>query len=480
MSCVEVNDIFDQLFDENKRLINELLFAKKCLKILLEFKTFVDFISIKFKTILESNETKKFEKLSEKVDEEIKRAKRFQRRPEFTENVDQSGESTDEEFDPKDDVNDSDYEVSDNRKIFKTSHNDEELDVQSGRRISTVMQKKPNSNDGPFVCTVANCGLTFDEEITRDQHMNRVHSNAGIPCSHFGCDRVFKEVRYMKSHVIRMHKGGGPKVRCDWNGCPYVGNKGCVSMHRLRHKRDPNFVFDPRRLRKKRNENLDTTNSEDIVLDANSNDFYSDVSAVTNSEIVNTSQDLNQIVVKADIDEDLQEMSDYGRNEKLENPEPIHVQSTPRIRRLQKHQSSRDRPFICTFEDCRMRFTNRSTLKQHLNRVHTETDIACTHEGCDKVFKTELYMKMHLYRIHMGGGPQMSCDWPECQYVGTKTNLSLHQLKHKRNPDWKYQEKHDRFRKRRLMNEVGENVTEKNKISNQCVNEKQNSKLRIL
>ena len=40
-SVDEINISFDELRDENQRLINELLFADKCLKILLEFKSFV-------------------------------------------------------------------------------------------------------------------------------------------------------------------------------------------------------------------------------------------------------------------------------------------------------------------------------------------------------------------------------------------------------------------------------------------------------
>ena len=50
MSNILVNDIFDELLDENKRLLNELLFSNKCINLFIEFKSFIDSISLKLKT----------------------------------------------------------------------------------------------------------------------------------------------------------------------------------------------------------------------------------------------------------------------------------------------------------------------------------------------------------------------------------------------------------------------------------------------
>ena len=38
MSSILVTDILQELKGENKRLLNELLYAKQCLKVLIEFK----------------------------------------------------------------------------------------------------------------------------------------------------------------------------------------------------------------------------------------------------------------------------------------------------------------------------------------------------------------------------------------------------------------------------------------------------------
>ena len=63
---------FNEIYEQNIRLENELLFANKCIKTLITFKSFVDFISDKFKNNLNSNEWQKFEKLRKDVEEVLK------------------------------------------------------------------------------------------------------------------------------------------------------------------------------------------------------------------------------------------------------------------------------------------------------------------------------------------------------------------------------------------------------------------------
>ena len=69
MSSILVTDILQKLKEDNKRLLNELLYAKQCLKVLIEFKIDFDFYSNKFKQSLELNEWKKFEKFDENISE---------------------------------------------------------------------------------------------------------------------------------------------------------------------------------------------------------------------------------------------------------------------------------------------------------------------------------------------------------------------------------------------------------------------------
>ena len=64
---IVVNDVLEELNEENKRLFNQLLFADKYLKVLIEFKAFVELNSNQFKLNLEKNNKQIYEELSENV-----------------------------------------------------------------------------------------------------------------------------------------------------------------------------------------------------------------------------------------------------------------------------------------------------------------------------------------------------------------------------------------------------------------------------
>ena len=71
-SSVAITDVFKEIREENQRLFDELLFANKCLTKLIEFKTFVEFISFKFKHNLELIELKRFEYLCQTIKEVLR------------------------------------------------------------------------------------------------------------------------------------------------------------------------------------------------------------------------------------------------------------------------------------------------------------------------------------------------------------------------------------------------------------------------
>src|SRR5260370_31462165 len=60
---IELNDIFDELREENKRLNNELLFANKCLNVLNKFKIHLNNIYQKFDSIIDSKHKQELNEL---------------------------------------------------------------------------------------------------------------------------------------------------------------------------------------------------------------------------------------------------------------------------------------------------------------------------------------------------------------------------------------------------------------------------------
>ena len=84
---LRVNDIFDELIAENKRLLNQLLFSNKCLNVLIEIKYNFNSIIDELKTNLSSNQLKTIEDLEMKyknvmkgkeLNEMIDRRKRYE------------------------------------------------------------------------------------------------------------------------------------------------------------------------------------------------------------------------------------------------------------------------------------------------------------------------------------------------------------------------------------------------------------------
>ena len=73
MTSVEVVDVVEELSDENKRLLKELLFANKCLKALIEFKTFSELLFNTFKYNFSFDDLLKYEGLGRKVEDLLAR-----------------------------------------------------------------------------------------------------------------------------------------------------------------------------------------------------------------------------------------------------------------------------------------------------------------------------------------------------------------------------------------------------------------------
>ena len=84
--------------------------------------------------------------------------------------------------------------------------------------------------------------------------------------------------------------------------------------------------------------------------------------------------------------------------------------------------------FVCPIEGCDRVYNCKRNVNEHILRGHSKRNVVCTHEGCDKAFPTEDMMKGHMSRVHKG--VKVECDWPGCGYVGPKSTIHTHQLRH--------------------------------------------------
>src|ERR1700712_816455 len=69
---IKVNDIFDELSEENKRLNEELMFANNCLNVLNKFKSLLNKICVKFETIIDSEDKQELNQLEDEFNSFIK------------------------------------------------------------------------------------------------------------------------------------------------------------------------------------------------------------------------------------------------------------------------------------------------------------------------------------------------------------------------------------------------------------------------
>ena len=72
-SVIIVRDIFEELIEENKRLLNDIKFANECLLKLIDLKSFVELIFGKIEYNLEENDFQKYYKLNGEVNEVLQR-----------------------------------------------------------------------------------------------------------------------------------------------------------------------------------------------------------------------------------------------------------------------------------------------------------------------------------------------------------------------------------------------------------------------
>ena len=66
---IEFNDVFEELTEENDRLLNELIFAENCLKMFIEFKTFIELVLDK--NSIDLNDKQRYEELKNDIDNSL-------------------------------------------------------------------------------------------------------------------------------------------------------------------------------------------------------------------------------------------------------------------------------------------------------------------------------------------------------------------------------------------------------------------------
>ncbi|CAG2117645.1 unnamed protein product [Medioppia subpectinata] len=125
----------------------------------------------------------------------------------------------------------------------------------------------------------------------------------------------------------------------------------------------------------------------------------------------------------------------------------------------QQYFDANTQTYICPHAECGLTFAVRTKLGLHLMARHSGRVFACDHVGCDRVFKssdglndhklihcpkrcdrdgcTEVFSSAWALQKHRraqhsatGAEPVIPCEWPGCDYRGTKYNVRRHRSLH--------------------------------------------------
>ena len=418
MSSILVTDILQELREENKRLCNELLYAKQCLKVLTEFKINFDFYSNKFKQSLEINEWKKFEKLNEEIIGIVFKlcGNRVNTNSDYiTEDVIKTEETFNEN------INDN----SNERPIETTLESNEQVlneTINSGNNLI-------NNNNFNDINREMNNEINFCQPIdnnSRGLSMNIIDSIQGTSTS----DHLFDEslqksvISYIQRNnslfkeTSNEHLGQTSdqlvsqdinrneqnlRAKCDICDRSY-SNKNSLSKHKsiTHRKRNRNP------LRKCPKDNEKTTPFKCDICHRS----YSNKKSLRMHRY-----QCHNIRIKPVIGQDDREIfacdlcnSKFSNNHNLISHMRIKHDITTR------KKCPKCPKFILTD----------SRLKVHLNMHQNNGVFKCWHNGCDKVKHSETKAMNHLY-IHKVNEKfeenpneklKYSCDWPGCDYKG--------------------------------------------------------------
>lgn len=124
--------------------------------------------------------------------------------------------------------------------------------------------------------------------------------------------------------------------------------------------------------------------------------------------------------------------------------------------KIQRHLRTHvgDKPFVCPFPGCLSKFSESTTLNQHIRTQHTsEKPFKCDFEGCGKSFALQSALTIHK-RTHSGEKP-FKCPLEGCgMRFAESSNLSKHVKTHRTNgedPETQGEQKKKKTRKRKSL-----------------------------
>lgn len=242
---IVVNDIFDELLAENKRLFNELLFANNCIQVFNRIEFHLKTIHSKYESIIGSEDKEEFNQL----EDELKLTLNSKHQIECNDRtIDANDGQTKQELSHRsDETIDIKPRIVENvRRSGRTKRKC--YTVITGRERDPSKPKKPkwtpkeyvipdpvlepnsllllrlNTYDPitqSFVCPNPYCDKSFSTKKLLYCHFHHSHhTKKRFPCPVQGCNKMFKTGQQVKHHQFIVHSEERP-FECTVEGCGY-------------------------------------------------------------------------------------------------------------------------------------------------------------------------------------------------------------------------------------------------------------------
>ena len=476
---IKVNDIFDELLAENKRLLNELLFSQKCLNVLNKIKIHLNLIHNKYENIIDSEDKQLLNELTEEYKQTIETneeivVKSEEKISELSEDLNnKSNEESDEESndcksdeksnDLNEDTNQSEGYLPKNEIIFKMKS---KINLLLNKTSKTTFTQNISLRNRCFdlktksyKCPESDCNQYYSiKHFNRFiDHINNCHSI--YFCEFSGCGRSFKgktnRDNHSLSHTITEQTVNilNKPFACDRDGCDFqCRQKLDLIIHKSVHNKN--------RLHKcrsdgcdKRFKSIQLLKSHEFYVHRNVKPFvctydYCDKSFNFSDQLeehsaIHKSEPTLKCSSKGCEELFFTSQDIYKHKISDHNLKPIKKGIPKRLscdwpgceykgKDLKEHKRihTGDKPLLCDFPDCGKSFRYRTNLINH-KRIHlTDKPFACHWPGCQNAFKASDHLKRHI-SVHSDERPFL-CDWPECdKRFKYKNALNLHTLGHK-------------------------------------------------
>ena len=422
-----MEDIFDELMYENKRLFDELLFSNKCLNKLIEFKINFDLHSKQFKSSLDSNDWLKFERL---LDEFNGVVVKLNIRPKLpinstvvsTEQLNTSSEASVKsfielpvEFTDKTQKNGLTEDLSDTESGTLSADYEDAISVDNSEYDAKEVDLIPEN--------------ILEENFESNNLFQDIDDNSDeeyVPNGERSADQLIagSVEKPKKRRRKRKKTSDSPKYRnlsCDWTGCQFVGkDKTALTRHIYCHTKEHNFICN-------RADCQYTTYRKDdlrrhlMVHTRREGKEFNEPELFPNEFGCLHIRCGKYFLTKEAFDSHL-----AGHKLNLffcEFPGCDFSDRTLKGVYYHKRKHSDRQPKIVECPECGKQSKNDYCFKNHFERMHKLLDqpMVCDIDDCNKEFATESSFRQHQKNVH-NREKQFICQYSNCDYKSAMKN----------------------------------------------------------